>query len=108
MIRILLLLCCVLIGMDFLEDYGDLEAYAENLGWLALAQRVAVTITALFIVVTEYLKIRSFNITMLVFLLVSLIYNPFYFLEVSIITKVAVIILFFIQALKSRTGKLLQ
>lgn len=92
--------------MDFLEDYAGLEAYADNLGWLPLVQRIAVTITALIVVVTEYLKIQSFNITMLVFLLVALIFNPFYFLEVTTITKIALIILFFVQALKNRTGKL--
>lgn len=104
MIRILLLLCCVLIGMDFIEDYGGLEAYAENLEWLPLVQRIAVTITALIIVVMEYLKIRTFNITMLVFLLVALIFNPFKYLEFSTLTKIAVIILFFVQAIKDKSG----
>lgn len=92
--------------MDFIEDYAGLEAYTDNLGWLPLVQRIAVTVTALIVVVTEYLKNRSFNITMLVFLLVALIFNPFHFLEVTTITKIAVIILFFVQALKNRTGKL--
>lgn len=92
--------------MDFIEDYAGLDAYAENLGWLPLVQRIVLTITGLIVVVTEYLKTKSFNISMLVFLLVALIFNPFYFLEVTAITKVAVIILFFVQALKNRTGKL--
>ncbi|HLS11929.1 MAG TPA: hypothetical protein VK050_07190 [Flavobacteriaceae bacterium] len=104
MIRILLFLCCVLIGMDFIEDYAGLEAYAENLEWLPLAQRITVTITALLVVVTEYLTIRSFNITMLVFLLVAIIFNPFVHIYPSVISKVAVIILFVIQAIKRRTG----
>ncbi|HLW14465.1 MAG TPA: hypothetical protein VKX30_03075 [Flavobacteriaceae bacterium] len=104
MIRILLLLCCVLIGMDFIEDYGGLEAYAENLEWLPLVQRIVVALTALIIVVSEYLKVKTFNITILVFLLVALIFNPFKHLEVSTVSKVAVIILFFIQAIKDKSG----
>lgn len=104
MIRILLLLCCVLIGMDFIEDYAGLEAYAENLEWLPLVQRIVVTATALLILVTEYLKIRSFNITMLVFALVAIIFNPFKHLDISAISKIAVIILFFIQAIKDKSG----
>ena len=102
MIRILLFLSCVLIGMDFIEDYSGLEAYAENLEWLPLVQRIVITITSLLVVVTEYLKIKSFNITMLVFLLVAIIFNPFIHIDPSTLSKVAVIILFVIQAIKSR------
>jgi len=104
MIRILLFLCCVLIGMDFIEDYAGLEAYAENLSWLPLVQRIVVTITALIVVVTEYLNVKTFNITMLVFILVAIIFNPFVLLDPSVLSKVAVIILFVIQAIKSRSS----
>ena len=108
MIRILLFLCCVLIGMDFIEDYAGLEAYAENLSWLPLVQRIAVSITALLVVVTEYLNVKSFNITMLVFILVAIIFNPFISLDPSVLSKVAVIILFVIQAIKSKRTALLR
>lgn len=103
MVRILLFLCCVLIGMDFIESYGELEAYSENLGWLPLVQRIAVCVTALVIIAIEYSKIRSFNITILVFALVAIIFNPFKHLEVSTISKIAVIVLFFIQAIKDKS-----
>lgn len=102
MIRILLLLCCVLIGITFIDDYAGLEAYTENLEWLPLVQRIAITITALLVVVTEYLKIKTFNITILVFFLVAIIFNPFKPLDVSTLSKIAVMILFFIQAIKDR------
>lgn len=104
MIRILLLLSCVLIGMDFIEDYAGLEAYAENLEWLPLVQRITITITALLVATKEYLKIRTFNITMLVFVLVAIIFNPFKHLDVSTLSKIAVIILFFVQAIKDKSG----
>lgn len=104
MIRILLLLSCVLIGMDFIEDYAGLEAYAENLEWLPLVQRIVITITALLVATKEYLKIRTFNITMLVFVLVAIIFNPFKHLDVSTLSKIAVIILFFVQAIKDKSG----
>lgn len=104
MIRILLLLSCVLIGMDFIEDYTGLEAYAENLEWLPLVQRIVITITALLVATKEYLKIRTFNITMLVFVLVAIIFNPFKHLDVSTLSKIAVIILFFVQAIKDKSG----
>lgn len=104
MIRILLLLSSLLIGMDFIEDYAGLEAYAENLEWLPLAQRIAVTITALIVTVTEYLKIKTFTITILVFLLVAIIFNPIKLLDVSTLSKIAVIILFLIQAIKDKNA----
>src|SRR5690625_4303372 len=104
MIRILLLLSCVLIGMDFIEDYTGLEAYAENLEWLPLVQRIAVSITALVVAITEYLKIKTFNITIMVFILVAIIFNPIKILDVRTLSKIAVIILFVIQAIKDRSG----
>lgn len=107
MIRVLLLLCCVLIGMDFIDDYAGLDAYADNLDWLSMAQRIAITATALLVVVTEYIKNKSFNVTMLIFFLAALIYNPFVELQTSMITRIAVIVLFFVQALKSGKGKLI-
>ncbi len=104
MIRLLLFLCCILIGAEFLEEYSGMEEMTFNLDWLPIVQRIVISITALIIVITEYLKIKSFNITMLVFLLVLLIYNPFKYFEVSTITKVASIVLFFMQALKARNN----
>lgn len=100
MIRLLLFLCCILIGIEFLDKYTQVDNF--SLDWLPLVQRIAIFITALFLAVTEYLKIKSFNITMVVFLLVALIFNPFQFLEIKPITKIATLILFFIQAIKTK------
>lgn len=102
MIRLLLFSCCILIGVELFDEYAEVDQLTLNMDWLPLAQRIVVSITAVFLVVSEYLKLKSFNITMMVFLLVLLIYNPFYFFPISNITKISAIVLFFIQALKTR------
>lgn len=97
MLRILLIASCVLLGLDFLEDQ------IGNMDWLPMAQRVVISLTAILTIYQEFKIFKSFRLSILVFMFVLFLYNPIKpIFEVSVVTKVALMILFFVQMLKAQ------
>lgn len=97
MLRILLIASCVLLGLDFVEDQMG------NMDWLPMAQRIVLSLTAVLTIYSEFKIFKSFRLSILIFMFVLFLYNPIMPLfEVSSLTKIALIILFFVQILKSQ------